>query len=221
MSLWDSLTFNGLLAFFGNKENAIIASGLRELMGAAQTCSSKLGLEGKLRESDMIEDEHRGDAALKKIGEAIERGFSIRFGKSDPTKLAHELDDVIDGMRDVARHIETNKMFLDPFPVSSGRLVHIVIESVAYLGKVIDEIVSDSANRDRLNVFSIEISDLEHEADVIRAQAEKELALSPLSSIPDFRAFLAVKGLNDILEKITDHTKHCAVVAVSMARQEA
>lgn len=213
------LTWANFAALFANRENLEIAEQVRELMAAATSCAAKLGREVELRETDMIEDEHRGDAALEKIEKAIERGFIVRFGKGSPSQLAHELDDVIDGMRDVARHIETYRIYLDPFPQSSSELMRTITESIKYLSEMVNEIFSGRINSGRLSDLAASIIDLERKADTIRAGAERALAAAAV--VTDPRAFIAPKDLNDQLESITDHTRHCAIIALSIARQEA
>jgi len=219
MRILSWLTRANFMAIFGNQENAEIAAQLRELMSAAVHCSIKLDRKFELRESDMVEDEHRGDAALGRIEDALERAFLVRFGKADPTRLAHELDDIIDGMRDVARHVETYQAFLKDFPESSWDLIEIVKKGIDNLDKMISEVLNGRVNRSLVSQLASEISDLERQADVIRARAEQELASQP--TIGDFRSFFAQKGLNDLLEGITDHAKHCTVNVLAIARQEA
>lgn len=219
MGILGRITWAELRAAFGNQENAEIAEQLRELMSAARDCSRKLSRGAALHESDMIGDEHRGDAALQRIEEALERGFNVRFGKGDPTKLAHALDDVIDGMRGVARHIETYAKFLDPFPDTSNELVDVVQRGIDNLDHLVHEVLNGRIKLDRVRTFADEIIDLESQADVIRARAEQALVSD--NSVADFRTFWAQKGLNDLLERVTDHSKHCAVNLLSIARQEA
>ena len=213
------LTLAQLRATFGNQENAEIAAQLRELMSAARNSSNKLSRESELRESDMVGEEHRGDDALQRVEEALERGFNVRFGKADPTRLAHELDDVIDGIRGVARHIETYAKFLNPFPDASRDLIKAVQLGIDNLDHLVDEVLNGRINRDRVKQYADVIIDLESRADVIRARAEQALVAD--GSVTDFRAFLAITGLNDLLERVTDHSKHCAVNLLSIARQEA
>ena len=213
------LTWAQLRATFGNQENIEIAEQLRELMAAARECSTKLSREIELHESDMVGAEHRGDAALQRVEEALERAFNLRFGKADPTRLAHELDDVTDGMRGVARHVETYAKFLAPFPESSRELIEAVQQGVENLAHLVNEVLNGRIDRERVRTFADTIIDLESRADVIRARAEQALVAD--SAVTDFRAFLAITGLNDLLERVTDHSKHCAVNLLSIARQEA
>lgn len=212
--LWPSF-----FKLFQNRENAEVARGLRELMNAAVACSIKLDRKLDLKEEDMIELEHKGDAAVDRIEEALEYAFIVRYGKGDPTRLVHELDDTIDRMRDVARHIETYARFLHPFPKRSWELIMLVQEGVKQLDAMVSEITNGRIRRDRVHQCANEIGRIERAADKERADAEKELAA--MKDIPDVRAFEAHKRLNNLLESITDHLKHCAVGVLAIARQEA
>ena len=168
----------------------------------------------------IIEDEHRGDQALKALSLAIEQAFITRstLGKSDVTYLGHELDNVIDGMRDTAEHIDTFRRFLPSLPAPAGELIEIVYEDVQRLNQLVRELTNGRIDFPVMNELSARISEIERQADGVRLDAIRGLVDSDFD---DYREFSAQKDLIDLLESITDHVKHCSVTVLSMARQEA
>ena len=62
----------------------------------------------------IIDYEHRGDAIVDDIHELLDNVFILRFDIADCMRLTDDLDNVIDGMRKVAMHIDIYKPVLVP-----------------------------------------------------------------------------------------------------------
>ena len=219
-TLADTRVWGVLTKVFGNKDNAAISKHLREHSAAALACAEKFRAGIRMDLAGIVEDEHRGDQALKALSLAIEQAFITRstLGKSDVTYLGHELDNVIDGMRDTAEHIDTFRRFLPSLPAPAGELIEIVYEDVQRLNQLVRELTNGRIDFPVMNELSARISEIERQADGVRLDAIRGLVDSDFD---DYREFSAQKDLIDLLESITDHVKHCSVTVLSMARQEA
>lgn len=216
MAAWDVLT-----ALFGNVDQKKVDTELRALSAAARDCAAKLRKGLEMDVDEITADEHRGDDALRRLSEAVEDTFIPRLttSKADTTRLGHELDDAIDLMRDVAEHIATYRRFLPELPLAASTLIRIVNDAIERLDRLIKELTNGKIEFDTVNRLAKEISALERDADRTKNDAIGELVRR--DHFADFREFGAQKDLIDLLEGITDHAKHCAVIVLSMARQEA
>jgi uncharacterized protein Yka (UPF0111/DUF47 family) len=54
----------------------------------------------------IIDYEHKGDAIVDEIHELLDNSFILRFDGADCMGLTDDLDNLIDGMRKVAFHID-------------------------------------------------------------------------------------------------------------------
>ena len=209
-----------LITFFGNKDNAALAKHLRELASAAFACAEKFRVGVAMDLAGIIDDEHRGDQALKSLSLVIEHAFITKetLDKADVTYLGHELDNVIDGMRDTAEHIDTFRRFLPELPEAAGELIEMVYEDVQHLNQLVRELTNGRIDFPAMNKLSARVSEIERQADSVRLNAIRALVDADFD---DYREFSARKDLIDLLEAITDHVKHCSVIVLSMARQEA
>lgn len=214
--------WNIVAGFFGNTQNAEVVQELRALVVIVRDCASKLKPGLKMSLVDIVEAERRADKVHLHFNAAVEKAFILRAtlnNKPATIQLGHELDDMIDGMRDVAQHIDTFQKFLPELPEGSGRLIAIVEESAELLMRLSDELANGRIDLEEMKQIVEQVSRLEREADEIKNEAQKTFV--DTEEVGDFRLYLARSGLIGGLESITDHAKHCAIMMLSMARQEA
>ena len=70
----------------------------------------------------IIDHEHRGDAIVDDIHELLDNAFIMRFDIADCMRLTDDLDNVIDGMRKVAIHIDIYKPVIGELPPDAMQL---------------------------------------------------------------------------------------------------
>ena len=211
---------SALVTFFGNKDNAAVAKHLRELSAASRECATELHRGSSMNLDTITDYEHAGDDALEALSLALERSFILQetLRKADATHLGHEMDDVIDGMRDVANHLNTYRGFLPELPRSCVSLIEIVYTGAHKLDKLVVALTDGRIDFRSMNRLRTDISQLERDADTIKRDEISRLVNH--EHFDDFRAYEAQRDLINRLEGITDNVKHCAVIVMSMARQE-
>ncbi len=92
--------------FFGQSQNERFAQLLLQLAETAVACAAHFRQTGGEDLAGIIDYEHRGDAIVDDIHELLDNVFILRFDIADCMRLTDDLDNVIDGMRKVAIHID-------------------------------------------------------------------------------------------------------------------
>ena len=100
--------------FFGQSQNERFAQLLLQLAETAVACAAHFRQTGGEDLSGIIDYEHRGDAIVDDIHELLDNVFILRFDIADCMRLTDDLDNVIDGMRKVAMHIDIYKPVVLP-----------------------------------------------------------------------------------------------------------
>ncbi|MEQ1578580.1 MAG: DUF47 family protein, partial [Hyphomicrobium sp.] len=99
-------------SLFGPSRSDRLALLLRQLSQVAMECAVCFRDSKGLDVKGIIDHEHRADAIVDQIHELLDNSFIMRFDIPDSMRLADDLDDVVDGMRKVALHIEAYKLHL-------------------------------------------------------------------------------------------------------------
>ncbi len=108
-SIWDAVG-----RFFGPSQNERFAELLMRLADTAVACASHFRETGGQDLPAIIDFEHRGDAVVDDIQELLDNAFILRFDIADCMRLTDDLDNVIDGMRKVAIHIDIYRAIVTP-----------------------------------------------------------------------------------------------------------
>src|SRR5215475_1691817 len=108
-SIWEAFA-----RFFGPGQNTKFAELLLELADTAAACAAHFRRTGGEDLPGIINFEHDGDAIVARIHELLDNAFILRFDIADCMRLTDDLDNVIDGMRKVAMHIDIYKPVLAP-----------------------------------------------------------------------------------------------------------
>src|SRR5262245_16412494 len=108
-SVWEAFA-----RFFGPRQNTRFAELLLQLADTAVTCAGHFRQTGGEDLTGIINFEHDGDAIVAQIHELLDNAFIMRFDIADCMRLTDDLDNVIDGMRKVAIHIDIYKSVVVP-----------------------------------------------------------------------------------------------------------
>jgi uncharacterized protein len=213
--------WNAVGRFFGPSQNDRFAQLLLRLAEEAVACAGHFRTTGGQDLAGIIDHEHRGDAIVDDIHELLDNAFILRFDIADCMRLTDDLDNVIDGMRKVAIHIDIYKPILGTLPADAlelfgigERMMHGVRALVAMLSEP------------RLSVAGVReiartIDEAEAEADRLVATAERRLVDQYRPQNANRLEFIAWDKLYQLLEQMTDEANHCGKLILSLARKEA
>jgi hypothetical protein len=215
-SIWETLG-----RFFGPGQNTKFAELLLELADTAVACAAHFRRTGGEDLPGIINFEHDGDAIVARIHELLDNAFILRFDIADCMRLTDDLDNVIDGMRKVAMHIDIYKPIVAPLRSDAMELFAVgermmggVRELVTMLSEpklVITEV------REKAQI----IDEAESLADRLVAAAERRLVSQYIEPTANHLEFIAREKLYQLLEEMTDEANHCAELILSLARKEA
>ena len=108
-TIWETIA-----RFFRPSQNDRFAQLLLQLAETAVACAAHFRETGGLDHVGIIDFEHRGDDIVAEIHELLDNAFILRFDIADCMRLTDDLDNVIDGMRKVAIHIDIYKPVVAP-----------------------------------------------------------------------------------------------------------
>ena len=171
----------------------------------------------------IIDYEHRGDAIVDEIHELLDNAFILRFDISDCMRLTDDLDNVIDGMRKVAIHIDIYKPVVGD---AAARRARAVRHRRAHDGR------RARARRHAVRAAGCRCARVREMA---RTDRRGGSGGRPVSSRPPSAGwwpstarqsanrleFIAWDKLYQLLEQMTDEANHCGKLILSLARKEA
>jgi uncharacterized protein len=169
----------------------------------------------------VVSFEKRADKIVDAIHELVDNSFIMRFDPPDALRLTDALDDVIDGMRGAATHIDIYKRYLADLRPEARELIKSGERAIGALRELVASLGTGQLSLDRSRELARSINDAESEADNIIASAERSLVNEFSSGDKNTLEFLALEKLYSMLEEMTDDAKRCGKLIISLARKEA
>jgi uncharacterized protein len=169
----------------------------------------------------IIEFERKADRVVDEIHELLDNAFIMRFDIADMLRLTDELDDVVDGMRKVALHMDGYKPFLTELRPGADKLMALTEQMLLDVDKLVDMLAEPKLDLQRVRTVADKIDEMESQADSIVADHERELVAQFSAPGSNALGFIAQHQLFHMLEQMTDDANHCAKLIVSLARKEA
>ena len=168
----------------------------------------------------IIAFERRADKLVDEIHELLDNAFIMRFDIPDAMRLTDEIDDVIDGMRGAAAHIDIYKIFLSDLRPEARELILMGERSIQALRNLIATLKSRNC---RCPWYVIWQAPLTTQNRKPTRSSRWQSADSSANSLPvtNTLEFIALEKLYGMLEEMTDDAKRCGKLIVSLARKEA
>lgn len=215
-SVWDAVG-----RFFGPSHNDRFAELMGQLAQTSVDCAKHFRETKGQDLAGIIDYEHKGDAIVDDIHEVLDNSFIMRFDIADSMSLADELDDVLDGMRKVAVHIDIYRPILSDLKPDALELMAIGERMQKQLRDVVAMLAEPRMSLPRVREAVTKIDEDESVADKITAAAERRLVAEYSPPGANRLEFIAWEKLYSLLEEMTDHANHCAKLVLSLARKEA
>jgi hypothetical protein len=171
--------------------------------------------------SGIIDYEHRGDAIVDDIHELLDNVFILRFDIADCMRLTDDLDNVIDGMRKVAIHIDIYRPVVLPLRPDALELFAIGERMMVGVQELVAMLSEPKLSLARVRDRARTIDEAEAEADKLVAIAERKLVAQYSPPGANRLEFIAWDKLYQLLEQMTDEANHCGKLILSLARKEA
>ena len=215
-TIWDAIG-----RFFGPSHNDEFAALMSELAQTSVECAKHFRDTRGQDLAGIIEYERKGDAISDKIHEILDNAFIMRFDISDAMRLVDELDNVLDGMRKIAVHIDIYKPIVGELQPDALELLDVSERMQKQLKQIIGMLAEPKLTLSRVRDLASAIDDDESVADKIAAAAERRLVEEYRAPSANRLEFIAWEKLYRLLEEMTDHANHCAKLILSLARKEA
>lgn len=151
--------------------------------------------------------EQKADGVIHEISSHLRKTFITPLDPEDIHRLAHALDDVVDGIEDAAHRMALYK--LDPMPTLVVELCRVIHGCTELIQQALAQLEQQGTTSDH----SVEINRLEDEADRIYRRALAELFASP----PDAITVLKQKEIYECLEATADRCEDVADLLENVA----
>lgn len=207
--------------FFGPSQNDRFAQLLIQLADTAVACASHFRETGGQDLPAIIDYEHRGDAIVDEIHELLDNAYILRFDVADCMRLTDDLDNVIDGMRKVAIHIDIYKPLVVPLRPDALELFAIGERMMRGVRDLVAMLSEPKLSLTGVRDLARPIDEAEAEADRLVAAAERKLVTEYAAPGANRLEFIGWDKLYQLLEQMTDEANHCAKLILSLARKEA
>lgn len=206
---------------FGTDYNDAFATELLRLAEVGVECAAHFKNTDGQDLPGVVSYEKRADKIVDTIHELVDNSFIMRFEPPDALRLTDALDDVIDGMRGAATHIDIYKRYLANLRPEARELINAAERAIGALRDLVASLGAGPLSLDRSRQLARSINDAESEADNIIAGAERSLVTEFSSEDKNTLEFLALEKLYSMLEEMTDDAKRCGKLIISLARKEA
>ena len=215
-TIWDAVT-----RMFERSHNEEFARLLLELADTAIACAAHFRKTGGRDLQGIVDFEHKGDEIVDRIHELLDNSFIMRFDIPESMRLTDDLDNVIDGMRKVAIHIDIYQPHLATLRPEALELLGVGEEMLLGVRKLVAMLAEPRLTLARVREVAGAVDKGESLADKLVGEAERKLVAEFSPQTANRLTFIALNRLYNLLEEMTDSANHCAKLITSRARKEA
>lgn len=207
--------------FFGPSRNDQYAALLRQISAIGLECAKHFRETQGQDLAGTIEYERKADRVVDQVHEMLDNAFIMRFDIPDSMRLTDELDDVLDGMRKVALHIDAYRLYLAKMRPEALELMTLGGDMLVLLDQLVAMLAEPRLALAQVRELANKIDAMESQADMLVASHERKLVEEFSAPGAPALGFIAWHQLFHLLEQITDDANHCAGLILSLARKEA
>ena len=215
MSIWSAVG-----RFFGPNHNDRFAELLVRLADIGVECAAHFRKTQGRDLNTIVEYERKADRVVDEIHELLDNSFILRFDVQDAMELTDELDNVIDGMRKVAIHLDIYGGQLKDLSGDPADSIDMGEKAVLAVRQIVGMLAGPCIDLAPARELADRISTIESDADKLVAAAERRLVATYSPAGANRLEFLAWTKLYELLEVVTDDAKHVAKLILSLARKE-
>ncbi|OGG59505.1 hypothetical protein A3C86_04285 [Candidatus Kaiserbacteria bacterium RIFCSPHIGHO2_02_FULL_49_16] len=205
----------------GGSQNGRLAVLLARQAAIADECAGRL-YETECRAlEEIVAFERDGDAVEARIHEIIDSSFILRFDKADIANLANMLDNVVDGMRRVATHVDTYNVYIPKSQTEVKEFLTLIKTMTAVVQELAALLEKRRLPLNTIKNLNRKLFNAETDADAILHKAGKALVKIYGEGKGNAIEFIARDKLLRLLEGVTDSANRCGTCILSLARKEA
>lgn len=208
-------------SLFGPSRSDHLVELLKDLSRTALECAALFRATKGRDAKGIIAIEHKADRIVEQIHELLDNSFIMRFDIPDSMKLTDNLDDVVDGMRKVALHLEAYAPFVSELSNDAMGVFELGEEMLRDIDLLIAMLAEPRLSLPRVREVTNRIDAAESKADKLVADQERKLVAEYAAPGANAIGFIATHQLFHLLEQMTDDANHCANMMLSLARKEA
>lgn len=212
---------SALANLFGPSRNDQFAELLRQVSAVALECAAHFRVTMGQDATGIIAFEHKADRIVDQIHELLDNSFIMRFDISDSMRLTDDLDDVVDGMRKVALHVDAYRIYLGKMRPEAIELMQLSGDMLIEVDKLVAMLAEPRLSLGAVRVIADKIDEMEGKADRLTSDYERSLVVEFAAAGAHTLEFIAWHQMFHLLEQITDDANHCARQILSLARKEA
>ena len=206
---------------FGRSQNGQVAELLVQQADIAVRCAILLRESQCAALSDVVSLEREGDVTQEQVHEIIDRAFILRFDKSDIGNLSNRLDNILDGMRQVAKQVDIYRPHMKKIRQEADDLIKIIEEMTSTVRNLVATLKERHLLMTKVKECTQRLKKLEAEADDILHAVEADLVKEYDHKRNNALEFMAHDKIFRLLEHVTDVADHCGTLVLSIARKEA
>lgn len=207
--------------FFGQSHNDRFAELIGQLGAIAVECAAHFRKTSGRDLDAIVAYEREADKVVDKVHELLDNSFILRFDVQDAMELIDEVDNMLDGMRKAAIHLDIYRTQLHELTPDALRLMELGEQAVISVNVLTTMLGKGRLDLARVREVADRISEIEGEADRLIAAAERRLVEKYTPAGANRLEFIAWTRLYELLEVVTDDAKHVAKMILSLARKEA
>lgn len=211
---------NAVTRLFGGRHNAQFEDLLVRLAEVGVECAAYFRQSEGQDLPGVVAFEKRADAIVDSIHEFLDNTFIMRFDAADAMRLTDAIDDVVDGMRRAAAHIDIYKTYLAQLRPEARELIAAGERAIIALRDLVQTLQNGRLSPGRSRELAAAINEAESDADQIIARAERSLVAEFSKADQNTLQFIALERLYAMLEQMTDDAKKCGKLVISLARKE-
>jgi uncharacterized protein len=210
-----------LAALLGTSGNDKFIVLLRRLSQTSVEAAKHFRETGAQDLKGTVDFEHRCDLIVDEIRELLDNSFIMRFDIPDTMRLSDNIDDVVDGMRKVALHIDAYRPLLTDTRPEVTELMQLSETMLRDIDKLVAMMAEPRLSLARVREVANRVDEAESHADKLVSDYERKLVAQFSSPGANALGFIAWHQLFHLLEQMTDDANHCAKMILSLARKEA